>query len=137
MPSPIWSTEPTSARSVPTSYSSILDLRMEVISSGRSFKSAPCRQFPAQPLEPAADAGVDAARADLEDDPADQRGVDAPRRPHPAAGRLCDLVDDRARFVLREVIRGRQLDVELPFRGGDEPLELALHLVELADPALL
>src|SRR6266511_4148896 len=37
IPSPIWRTVPTSARSVSTSYCSILSLRIEVISSGRSF----------------------------------------------------------------------------------------------------
>ena len=39
MPSPTWRTEPTSERSVWTSYCSILDLRIDVISSGRSFNS--------------------------------------------------------------------------------------------------
>src|SRR5919198_2919660 len=42
IPSPTWSTVPTSARSVSTSYSSIRCLRIEVISSGRSFTATPC-----------------------------------------------------------------------------------------------
>src|SRR5437764_1406713 len=42
MPSPSWRTVPTSERSVSTSYCSIRCLRIDVISSGRSFKSAPC-----------------------------------------------------------------------------------------------
>src|SRR4029078_4229172 len=37
MPSPTWSTVPTSERSVSTSYCSIRCFRIEVISSGRSF----------------------------------------------------------------------------------------------------
>src|SRR5215471_10073535 len=41
MPSPTWRTVPTSARSVSTEYSSIRCLRIEVISSGRSFKATP------------------------------------------------------------------------------------------------
>src|SRR3954452_662134 len=40
MPSPIWRTVPTSARSVSTSYCSIRWRRIDVISSGRSFKSS-------------------------------------------------------------------------------------------------
>ena len=41
MPSPTWSTVPTSARSVSTAKSSMRCLRMVVISSGRSFKTTP------------------------------------------------------------------------------------------------
>src|SRR4029450_8274494 len=41
MPSPTWSTVPTSARSVSTAKSSMRCLRMVVISSGRSFTGAP------------------------------------------------------------------------------------------------
>src|SRR5581483_10674552 len=140
MPSPTWSTEPPSASSVPTSYSSILDLRMAVISSGRSFKSfssRSCGQFPSKPFEPAAHARVDPARADLQDDPADQPGVDAPGGADPPAGRRGDLVDDRGRVLVGELERRRQLDVELALLRGDQPLELPLNLVELADPALL
>src|SRR5712691_3229571 len=43
MPSPTWSTVPTSARSVSTSYRSIRSLRIDVISSGRSFTRASFR----------------------------------------------------------------------------------------------
>jgi hypothetical protein len=44
IPSPTCSTVPTSDRSVSTSYCSILCLRIEVISSGRSFNAAPSRK---------------------------------------------------------------------------------------------
>ena len=74
-----------------------------MISSGRSFTwlslcyrvsrvtSSRRRRF-----EPAAHAGVDAQRAGLEDDAADQVGVDAAGRLDGAAGGLLDLRDDRA-----------------------------------------
>jgi len=38
MPSPTWRTVPTSERSVSTSYCSILDFRIRVISSGRKLQ---------------------------------------------------------------------------------------------------
>src|SRR5437016_14602741 len=113
MPSPTWSTLPTSARSVSTSYSSIRCLRIEVISSGLSFTvSAPrCRQFLAQSVQAAADARVGAARADLQDDPADQVGVDLPLRLDAAARALLDLAEDLVGLLVGQLVRGRQLDV--------------------------
>ena len=66
----------------------------------------------AQSLEAAADARVDAHRAGLEDEAADQVGVDAARRLDLPAGGLLDLLDDRASLVGRELEGGRQLDVE-------------------------
>ena len=51
-------------------------------------------QFPAQPLEAAADAGVDAQRARLQDDASDQRRDRLPRGVDAAAGRALDLPDD-------------------------------------------
>src|SRR4051812_9621035 len=153
MPSPIWSTLPTSARSVSTSYSSIRCFRMEVISSGRSFTSVPfdrcptsagepsrspqtsstgplrgraasprprCRQFVAQSVQAAADARVDAARPDLEDDAADQVGIHLPRRLDAATRALLDLADDLGGLLVRERVCGRQLDVENALVGRDE-----------------
>src|SRR6478735_10319390 len=118
MPSPTWSTVPTSERSVSTSYSSIRCLRMDVISSGRSFtESSPLdsgsgHELAAEPVEAAAHARVDAERAGLEDHPADEVGVDRARRVHGAAGRLLDLRDDRFGLVLGERVGGRQLDLQ-------------------------
>src|SRR6476646_2750555 len=113
MPSPTWSTVPTSARSVSTSNSLIRSLRMAVISSGRSFTvflSGSCDEFSFEALQAAAHARVDAQRAGLEDDAADQLGVDgACCLDGPARG-LADLLDDRACLVLGELERGRQLD---------------------------
>src|SRR5690242_9505553 len=99
MPSPTWRTLPTSARSVSTSKCSIRSLRIEVISSGLSFTGlAPCGcELVAEAFEAAAHAGVDAHRADLEDEPADQVGVDGARRLDVAAGGLLDLAHDRLR----------------------------------------
>src|SRR6185437_13672516 len=94
IPSPIWRTVPTSDRSVSTSYCSIRCLRIEVISSGRSFTgSTPCRQLLSKSFEAAADARVDAERAGLEDDAADQVGIDASRRVDLAPARALDLFE--------------------------------------------
>src|SRR5215204_75315 len=138
MPSPTWSTVPTSERSVWTSYCSILDLRIDVISSGRSFNfSAPCHEVVSQTVEAAAHAGVEAMRADLEDDAADQRGVDRTRRLDGTAGGLLDLLHDRGRLLVRKLVGGGQLDGQPPRLGGDERVELAVDLVELRVAAFL
>src|SRR3954447_21259282 len=105
MPSPTCRTLPTSARSTSTSKFSIRSLRIEVISSGLSFtgESAPCGcEFVAEALEAAADAGVDPHRADLEDEAADQVGVDRARRLDLTAGGLLDLGDDLLRLGVGE-----------------------------------
>src|SRR5258706_15228920 len=128
MPSPIWSTVPTSERSVSTSYCSILDFRIRVISSGRSFKVSPSlssrRQFSTKSFDPAAHAGVHAHRAGLEDESSDQAWVDRTARVDRAAGRLLDLADDPLRFLVGELVRGGQVDGQTPFLRGDQALEL-------------
>ena len=53
-----------------------------------------------------------AMRADLQDDAADQVGVDGARRLDLAARGLLDLLQERLRLVVGELERGRQLDVE-------------------------
>src|SRR4249919_1666109 len=140
MPSPTWSTVPTSARSVSTSKSLIRSLRMAVISSGRSFTvflSGSGDEFSLETFQAAAHARVHAQRAGLEDDAADQGGVDRTGRlDGPAGGRL-DLLDDRARLVLGELEGGGQLDGELPFLAGGEPVELLADLLDLPAAALL
>src|SRR3954451_4365912 len=132
IPSPTCRTVPTSERSVSTSYCSILDLRIDVISSGRSFKASPSlargRQISAKSFEAAANAGVQAERAGLEDDAADQRRVDRARRVHRTAGRALDLTDDLPRLVVGQLVRRRHLDGETSFLGGHQPLELAANL---------
>src|SRR5579883_1936450 len=140
MPSPTDRTVPTSARSALTSKSSMRCLRIDVISSGRSFTWAPWlsrHERLAKSFEPAADARVDAARADLEDDPADEARVDAAGHLDRAAGRLLDLGDDRARFLVRQLERGRELDGEPPLVLGDEAVELLHDPLELSGAALL
>src|SRR5580765_3919743 len=140
MPSPTWSTVPTSARSVSTSKSLIRSLRMAVISSGRSFTvflSGSGDEFSLEACQAAAHARVDAQRAGLEDDAADQVGVDRARRLDGPAGGLLDLLDDRASLVLGELERGGQLDGELPLLAGGEPLELLADLLDLPAAALL
>src|SRR5581483_11008438 len=140
MPSPTWSTVPTSARSVSTSKSLIRSFRIAVISSGRSFTgflSGSGNQFSFQALQAAAHARVDAQRARLEDDAADQVWVDCTRRLDRAPGDALDLSDDLARLVLGELDRGRQLDVQLPLLSRGELLELAGDLVDLSPTPLL
>src|SRR5437667_2979734 len=113
-------------------------LRIEVISSGRSFKAlSPCREFLAEPVEAAAHAGVEAHRAGLEDEAADQVWVDALRRLDLAAGSLFDLSDHVARLLLGELDGGGQLDVEDALCLGDQPVELSRNLLDLARAVLL
>ena len=118
MPSPTWSTVPTSARSVSTSKSLIRSLRMAVISSGRSFTRAP---FQARVTSSRAEA-VPGGRARSR-----RRGSEPAWRTMPPIRSgstvrvastvrpeaLLDLLDDRARLVLGELERGGQLDGEL------------------------
>src|SRR5918996_1671117 len=149
MPSPTWRTVPTSERSVSTSNSLMRSLRIAVISSGRSFTSSPCVgarlasssscgcQFLTEPLEPATDAAVGAERSDLENDPADQAGIDGARRLDDPAGGVLNLVDDGTGLVLGELVGGRELEGEAILLARDESLELGAHLGELAGAALL
>src|SRR3954447_21334803 len=146
MPSPTWSTVPTSASSVSTSYCSIRLRRIEAISSGLSCTGRVLLllvaydgrgQFLAQAREPAADARVDAHRARLDDEPADQVGVDARRCLDLAAGRRADLLDDRASLLGRQLERGRELDVEDALLAAPQLLELPLHRGDPVGAALL
>src|SRR5439155_19680373 len=137
IPSPTSRTVPTSARSVSTSYCSIRCFRIDVISSGLSFNVSSPHELVSQSLQSAPDARVDAQRACLQDDPADQVRVDAPRRLDLASGGLLDLLDDRRGLLVRELHRRRQLDGQTPFRFPHHPLELALDVLDLADAALL
>src|SRR5215207_1601488 len=141
MPSPTCRTVPTSARSVSTSYSSICFRRIEVISSGRSFKALPfiadqgCSsgssdEFAAQSLEAAADARVHAQRAGREDDAPDQLRVDGARRLNGAPRGFLDLSDDVPSIGIRELEGGRQLDVEHLLLRGVERAELARDLLD-------
>src|SRR6478672_2695622 len=140
MPSPTWSTVPTSARSVSTSKSLIRSLRMAVISSGRSFTvflSGSGDEFSLEAFQAVAHARIHAQRAGLEDDAADQVGVDRTRRLDGPAGGLLDLLDDRAGLVLGEVEGRGQLDGELPLLAGGEPVELLADLLDLPAAAFL
>src|SRR5215469_10000731 len=118
MPSPIWRMVPTSARSVSTSYCSIRWRRIDVISSGLSFKalSAPSclHEFVSQSFESPSQARVDAERARLQDDAADEVGVDLLRRLDLAAGRILDLLQDRLRLDVGQLASSRQLHREAP-----------------------
>src|SRR3954449_4283803 len=119
MPSPTCSTVPTSDRLVSTSKSSMRCLRMDVISSGLSFKATPSLsrcEFTAQPLEAATKTGVEAQRSHLEDDSSEQFGLDAPGGIHVAAAGALDLLDDLTGLVVRQLDRGRELEREPPGR---------------------
>src|SRR3954465_7507767 len=100
MPSPTCRTVPTSARSVSTSYCSIRWRRIEVISSGRSFKSlsAP-HECLSKSFQSSADARIREKRARLQHDAAEDRGVDGARGLDLAPDSLLDLLDDRAGLV--------------------------------------
>src|SRR5581483_6963177 len=140
MPSPTWSTVPTSARSVSTSKSLIRSLRIAVISSGRSFTwflSCSGDEFSGQSFQPAAHARVDAQRAGLEDDAADQGGVDLALSLDSLAGCLLDLGDDVARLLVGELERRRQLDRQLALLARGKALELLRDLVDLSPAPLL
>src|SRR6266446_6036107 len=137
MPSPIERTVPTSARSVVTSYCSIRWRRIDVISSGRSFKSLSTpHECLSKSFQPAAHAGVGEIRAGLQDDAADERRVDRARRLDLAACGLFDLRDDGLRLVVRQLARGRQLDREPFLLARHQALELASDLFELARATL-
>src|SRR5579864_1833263 len=138
MPSPIDRTVPTSARSVSTSYCSIRWRRIDVISSGLSFICLlALDEFLSQSFQPAANARVDAVRAGLQHDPADEVRIDAARRLDLAAGRFLDLSDDRLRLVVGELAGGRELDGEAALLTRHQALELACDLDDLARAALL
>src|SRR5262252_8484950 len=123
MPSPIWRTVPTSARSVSTSYCSIRWRRIDVISSGRSFKalSSCLHEFVSQSFQSPADARVDAKRARLQDDAAHEVGVDLLRRLDLPARRILDLFQDRLRLGVGELARGRQLHGQAPLLARHQP----------------
>src|SRR6266508_3485705 len=143
MPSPTCRTVPTSARSVSTSNSSIRCLRIEVISSGRSFKSSPsplssrCSEPAMQAVQAPADARVDAQRAHLQDDAADQVGVHLARGLDGSPGRLLNLFHDLAELRVRQLDGRGQLERELAGLGGHHPLQLAPHLLQLGSAAAL
>src|SRR6266545_4509863 len=143
MPSPTCRTVPTSARSVSTSNSSIRCLRIEVISSGRSFKSSPsplssrCSEPAMQAVQASADARVDAQRAHLQDDAADQVGVHLARGLDGSPGRLLNLFHDLAELRVRQLDGRGQLERELAGLGGHHPLQLAPHLLQLGSAAAL
>src|ERR1700704_218340 len=138
MPSPIVSTVPTSARSVSTSYCSIRSRRIDVISSGRSFKfrSAP-HECLSQSFQSSANARVDSVRPRLQHDAADEVRVDAACRFNRASRRLLDLRDDRLRFVISQLPRGSELDGEAALLARHQPLELMRDVLQLARTALL
>src|SRR6266568_144370 len=138
MPSPICRTVPTSARSVSTSYCSIRSRRIDVISSGRSFKSLSTPyECLSQSFQPAAHARVDSVRPRLQHDAADEVGVDTPCRFNLASRRLFDLRDDRLCFIVRQLPRGGELDGEAALFARHQPLELLRDLVQLPRAALL
>src|SRR5947199_3511516 len=141
MPSPVWRTVPTSASSVSTSYCSIRWRRIDVISSGLSFKapSAPSclHEFLSQPFQSSAHARVDAERTRLQDDAAHEAGVDLLRRLDLAADRILDLLQNRLRLGVGQLARRRQLDGEPPLLARHQPLELLRDLLQRARAPLL
>ena len=71
----------------------------------------------------------------MQDEAPDEIRVDFPRRLDLAARGLLDLFEDSGRFVVGQVVRRRQLDVEAPLLGCQQPVERAHDLLDLADPA--
>src|SRR5579864_543051 len=139
MPSPMVRTVPTSARSVSTSYCSIRWRRIDVISSGRSFKGSPLcpHEVVSQAFQSPADARVDEIRARLQADAAADVRIDAARRLDLAARGLLDLRDDVLRFVVGELARSRQLDRQAALVARDQPLELVRDAPDLARASFL
>ena len=86
-------------------------------------RSAARQELVAQAVEAAAHAPVDPHRAGLEDEAADQVGVDLARRLDLPSGGLLDLADDLGRLLVRELDRGGQLDARAPAppRPGGAP----------------
>src|SRR5215217_7930567 len=76
MPSPTSSTRPTSVRVTWASNCSISLTITEAISSALNFMRLPFHQSLAKLFEPVADRGVEDVVADLDDQAADQAGVD-------------------------------------------------------------
>src|SRR5712692_1292732 len=101
-----------------------------------SSRSSRCHELSAKSLEPSAHARVDAHRARLQDDAADQFGIDLARRVDRAAGSVLDLFQNLLRFGVAQLVRGRQLDGQPAFSGGDEPLELLVDLAQLPGAVL-
>src|SRR3954453_9857662 len=136
IPSPTCRTVPTSARSVSTSYCSIRERRIDVISSGRSFISAP-HQFLSQSFKSSTHARVRAIRPGLEDEASDQRRVDAARRLNLPSCRLLDLPDDLARLRVGQLARRHELDVEAALLARHQPFELLRDVLDLPRASLL
>src|SRR4029077_13404748 len=138
MPSPIVRTVPTSARSVSTSYCSIRSRRIDVISSGRSFKSlsAP-HECLSQSFQSSAHARVDSVRARLQHDAAYEIGIDTACRFNRASRRLLDLRDDRLCFVICQLPRRGELYREAALLARHQPFELVRDVFQLARAALL
>src|SRR5436309_696135 len=110
IPSPTCRTVPTSARSVSTSYCSIRERRIDVISSGRSFTvfSAP-HQFSSQSFKSSTHARVGAIRAGLQHEAAEQIRIDAARRLDLSSRGLLDLADDLAGLAVGQLTRRYEL----------------------------
>jgi hypothetical protein len=73
----------------------------------------------------------------LQDDPADQVRIDAPRRHDLLAGGPLDLLQEFLRVRVRELDGCRQLRVDDAFVLAGEALELARDLLELPGPVLV
>src|SRR5215204_1430658 len=140
MPSPTWSTPPTSARSVSTSYCSIRCLRIEVISSGRRrtrlAPSGSC-QLTAEVLQTGPDAGVHAVRSGLQHETSNETGVDRARGAQLAVGGAFDPLQDPAGVIVRQLDGGRELHVQDPLLTSDECVELSRDRGQLVGAALL
>src|SRR5215210_7727071 len=103
-------------------------------SSGRSFKVllSRCRELPTKPFQAAANARVDAHRAGLQNDAADQLRIDVAGRVDRTAGRLLDLGDDLLRLVVRELVGRCQFHTQPTLLLRHQPFELALNLSDLS-----
>src|SRR5437763_1577169 len=133
---PVWSGCLTGWRSnTPGALNSLG--RVSVVSLG----PWPSRGWPSgvrdRPVEAAAHARVEAQRAGLEDDAADQVGVDGVGRLHLAARSFLDLLDHVTPLLFGEVDGGCHLDIEDSLFLGHQALELAGDLVDLAGAVLL
>src|SRR3954452_21188863 len=95
------------------------------------------RQVVAKSFEPAAHARVEPHGSGLEDDASDQVWVNVPFRLDLPARGLLDTADETTEILVRQLVRGRQLDVEDARLRCDERVELVDDGVDLGGAALL
>src|SRR6185312_6036482 len=137
MPSPTDSTWPTSATSASAPKLAICCLRMVEISAALiSIRLSPLHRK-LQPLQLAAHGCIDHARPDLDDEAAEQRGIDPQLDGDLAAHCLAKLLRYRVPLRRRQLARRRHLGGDLAASRGEARQERRDHLRHREEPAVL